>query len=157
MPPRAGEPGTKTVRDKTFSWCAKCKRWKTTHDTATHIHHKRKQSDNCGHHRKAKQTDNCCHRQGSHTTPAQHPSLSNQTHDSGACALRDIKEKENVRAKVVMEDAALSSAAATASEGSDPLEPTASVQDHFYAVESDEVSHLSWKRVPPMLKNQQPQ
>ena len=74
-------------------------------------------------HCKAKQTDNCCHSEGSHTMPMQHPSPSNdQTHDSGACALRDIKEKEDVRAKVVMEDAASSFAAATASEGSDPLE-----------------------------------
>jgi hypothetical protein len=34
--PGTGESSTKTHQGKQFRWCAKCKRWSTTHDTATH-------------------------------------------------------------------------------------------------------------------------
>ena len=44
MPPSEGEAITKKVKDNTFHWCAKCKRWTSTHTTATHIG-KRKDND----------------------------------------------------------------------------------------------------------------
>ena len=34
--PAAGAPQTKPANGKTFNWCATCKRWTTTHSTATH-------------------------------------------------------------------------------------------------------------------------
>ena len=35
-PPAPGAPTTKTTENHTFNWCATCKRWSTTHSTATH-------------------------------------------------------------------------------------------------------------------------
>jgi len=35
-PPKAGEPETKMVNGRKFDYCLKCKRWTTTHNTATH-------------------------------------------------------------------------------------------------------------------------
>ena len=35
-PPAVGTPATKLANGKTFKWCAKCVRWTTTHDTASH-------------------------------------------------------------------------------------------------------------------------
>jgi hypothetical protein len=35
-PPAVGAPLTKKVKEKVFSWCAKCHRWTTTHTTNTH-------------------------------------------------------------------------------------------------------------------------
>ena len=35
-PPPSGAPQTKQANGKTFNWCASCKRWTTTHATATH-------------------------------------------------------------------------------------------------------------------------
>ena len=35
-PPAAGDPQTKPANGKNFMWCATCKRWTTTHSTATH-------------------------------------------------------------------------------------------------------------------------
>jgi hypothetical protein len=35
-PPPDGTPNTKTANGKIFRWCAKCSRWTTTHDTASH-------------------------------------------------------------------------------------------------------------------------
>ena len=35
--PASGEPETKEVKGRTFRWCAKCRRWSTTHCTATHV------------------------------------------------------------------------------------------------------------------------
>jgi hypothetical protein len=35
-PPAAGDPTTKEMHGKPFHWCAKCKRWTTTHSTASH-------------------------------------------------------------------------------------------------------------------------
>ena len=37
IPPDEGESQIKMVMGKTFCWYAKCKRWTTTHNTATHI------------------------------------------------------------------------------------------------------------------------
>ena len=37
MAPPSGESQTKEVKGRTFNWCAKCKRWSTTHSTATHL------------------------------------------------------------------------------------------------------------------------
>ena len=36
IPPSEGEASVKRVGENTFNWCAKCKRWTTTHSTATH-------------------------------------------------------------------------------------------------------------------------
>lgn len=36
-PPRDGDSPTKSIHGKTYRWCAKCTRWTTTHDTATHM------------------------------------------------------------------------------------------------------------------------
>ena len=41
MPPKEGESQTKVVEGIMFKWCAKCKRWSTTHATATHTRTKR--------------------------------------------------------------------------------------------------------------------
>ena len=35
--PASGEPQTKDSNGRTFHWCAKCKRWSTTHSTDTHV------------------------------------------------------------------------------------------------------------------------
>ena len=35
-PPQSGEATTKTVNSTVFYWCAKCKRWTTTHSTEEH-------------------------------------------------------------------------------------------------------------------------
>ncbi len=35
-PPPSGAPQTKQANGKAFNWCADCKRWTTTHATATH-------------------------------------------------------------------------------------------------------------------------
>ncbi len=35
-PPPAGAPQVKQTNGKAFNWCASCKRWTTTHTTATH-------------------------------------------------------------------------------------------------------------------------
>ena len=35
-PPPSGAPQVKQANGKTFNWCASCKRWTTTHATATH-------------------------------------------------------------------------------------------------------------------------
>jgi Zinc knuckle len=35
-PPSSGSPVTKTMHGKTFHWCAKCKRWTTSHGTDQH-------------------------------------------------------------------------------------------------------------------------
>ena len=35
-PPAPGAPTVKTTDTHTFNWCAKCKRWSTTHSTETH-------------------------------------------------------------------------------------------------------------------------
>ena len=35
-PPLPGTANAKKVKDKTFNWCEKCRRWTTTHTTATH-------------------------------------------------------------------------------------------------------------------------
>jgi hypothetical protein len=34
--PASSEPQTKVVGSHTFKWCEKCRRWSTTHDTASH-------------------------------------------------------------------------------------------------------------------------
>ena len=36
VPPPPGTAMSKKVKDKTFNWCDKCRRWTTTHSTATH-------------------------------------------------------------------------------------------------------------------------
>ena len=41
VPPKEGESQTKVVDGITFKWCAKCRRWSTTHATATHTSTKR--------------------------------------------------------------------------------------------------------------------
>ena len=41
-PPPPGTANSKKVKDKTFSWCDKCRRWTTTHTTATHTGERRK-------------------------------------------------------------------------------------------------------------------
>ena len=35
-PPAAGAPPTKVHNGKSFTWCSKCHRWTTTHNTSTH-------------------------------------------------------------------------------------------------------------------------
>ena len=37
IPPGKGDALTKKVKENTFNWCSKCKRWTTTHTTATHV------------------------------------------------------------------------------------------------------------------------
>jgi hypothetical protein len=37
VPPDSGAPNTKKVGDVTYKWCGKCKRWTTTHNTASHM------------------------------------------------------------------------------------------------------------------------
>ena len=37
IPPKKGEAFTKKVKENTFNWCAKCRRWTTTHNTVTHV------------------------------------------------------------------------------------------------------------------------
>jgi hypothetical protein len=36
IPPPPGTGNSKKVKDKTFNWCEKCRRWTATHTTATH-------------------------------------------------------------------------------------------------------------------------
>ena len=36
IPPPPGTGNSKKVKDKTFNWCEKCRRWTVTHTTATH-------------------------------------------------------------------------------------------------------------------------
>ncbi|KAI2514061.1 hypothetical protein MHU86_445 [Fragilaria crotonensis] len=36
IPPLPGTSNSKKVKDKTFNWCEKCRRWTVTHTTATH-------------------------------------------------------------------------------------------------------------------------
>jgi hypothetical protein len=36
IPPPPGTGNSKKVKDKTFNWCDKCRRWTVTHTTATH-------------------------------------------------------------------------------------------------------------------------
>ena len=40
-PPPPGTGTAKKVKDKTFNWCEKCRRWTTTHTTATHTGQRR--------------------------------------------------------------------------------------------------------------------
>ena len=35
--PKKGEARTIKMKENMFHWCAKCKRWTTTHNTVTHI------------------------------------------------------------------------------------------------------------------------
>ena len=44
-PPASGDPQSKPVNGRTFNWCATCKRWTTTHSTATHTGGKKKASE----------------------------------------------------------------------------------------------------------------
>jgi Zinc knuckle len=41
VPPPPGTGTAKKVKDKTFNWCEKCRRWTTTHTTATHTGQRR--------------------------------------------------------------------------------------------------------------------
>jgi hypothetical protein len=41
VPPPPGTAMSKKVKDKTFNWCEKCRRWTTTHTTATHTGQRR--------------------------------------------------------------------------------------------------------------------
>ena len=36
QPPGPGDPQTKTIKDRTWYWCATCERWSTTHGTSGH-------------------------------------------------------------------------------------------------------------------------
>ena len=45
IPPREGEAITKTVKNNVFHWCAKCKRWTTTHTTATYMGKRKKEDE----------------------------------------------------------------------------------------------------------------
>jgi hypothetical protein len=36
VPPPPGTSSANQIKDKTFNWCDKCKRWTPTHTTATH-------------------------------------------------------------------------------------------------------------------------
>jgi hypothetical protein len=44
-PPPSGTPQIKQANGKTFNWCASCKRWTTTHTTATHTGGKKTVTD----------------------------------------------------------------------------------------------------------------
>ena len=44
IPPPPGTGNSKKVKDRTFNWCEKCRRWTTTHTTATHTGGERRQS-----------------------------------------------------------------------------------------------------------------
>ena len=46
IPPGKGEALTKKVKEITFNWCSKCKRWTTIHTTATHVGKSDSWSDN---------------------------------------------------------------------------------------------------------------
>ncbi|KAI2498513.1 hypothetical protein MHU86_15973 [Fragilaria crotonensis] len=41
VPPPPGTATSKKVKDKAFNWCEKCRRWTTTHTTATHTGQRR--------------------------------------------------------------------------------------------------------------------
>ena len=40
VPPDDGNPETKTINEKTWFWCGKCRRWNTTHTTTQHVRKK---------------------------------------------------------------------------------------------------------------------
>ena len=47
-PPAPGAPQVKNTNGKNFNWCATCKRWTTTHSTATHTGGKKANDDGNG-------------------------------------------------------------------------------------------------------------
>ena len=44
IPPPPGTGNAKKVKDKTFNWCEKCRRWTVTHTTSTHTGGERRPS-----------------------------------------------------------------------------------------------------------------
>ena len=48
-PPGEGEAMTKKVKENVFNWCAKCKRWTTTHTTITHTSGKKNEGGKQAH------------------------------------------------------------------------------------------------------------